>query len=463
VRGRFLLCALAAPPDPGYDAQPNVALGGGIMLADRYGLPVSTSSQAARDGYVAGCDCILSATAGWREHLGRAVDADPSFALAHIALARGQFLNAEVKPAREAAARARELAAGATPREQSHVNAVALPLEGKPVDALAATREHVMQWPRDAMVLAPATGVFGLIGFSGRQEREEELYQLLRELAPHYGDDWWFNCVHAFAASESGRLDEAWRLIEPSMRANPGNAHGAHIRVHVLHEMGEMARALEYLESWMPSFDRHGLLHCHLSWHVALTALALGKFERAWEAYRAGVHPGGSWGPPINVVSDTVAFLWRTELAGEPRRPELWREVHEYALKSFPKAGLPFADVHVAVACVADGDFATLERLAGELRERLAAGRLPAGGVVPAIVEGFGAYAKGDWNAAIRHLEIALPETVRIGGSRAQRDLVEHTLIAAYLKAGRLEYARRLVARRTDRRATVGVAGFALA
>ena len=433
------------------------------MLADRYGLPVSTASEGARDAYAAGADCILSATAGWREHFGRAIEADPSFALAHIAFARGCFLDADVKPAREAAARARELAKAASAREQSHVNAVALPLEGKPVDALAATREHVAQWPRDAMVLAPATGVFGLIGFSGRQEREEELYRFLSGLAPHYGDDWWFGCVHAFAACESGRLDEAWRLIEPSMAANPRNAHGAHIRVHVLHEMGEMARAMDYLESWMPGFDRRGLLHCHLSWHVALTALALGKLERAWEAYRAGVHPGGSWGPPINVVSDASAFLWRAELAGGERRAGLWHEVHDYALKSFPKAGLPFADAHVAVACVADGDFAALERLTGELRERLAAGKAPAGGVVPTLVEGFGAYAKGDWNRAIRSFETALPEAVRIGGSRAQRDLVELTLIAAYLKAGRPADARALVARRTDRRATVGVAGFVAA
>jgi len=38
--------------------------------------------------------------------------------------------------------------------------------------------------------------------------------------------------------------------------------------------------------------------------------------------------------------------------------------------------------------------------------------------------------------------------------------LVEYTLIAAYLKAGRAADARTLVARRTDRRATVEVAGF---
>lgn len=431
------------------------------MLADRYGLPLSTSSPAARDAYVAGIDCLLAAVAGWREHLGRAVEADPAFALPHAALARGLFLDADVKPAREAAARARELAHGAPARERSHVNAIALVIEGKPVDAFAATRAHLAEWPRDAFVLAPATGVFGLIGFSGRQDREPELHELLRGLAPHYGDDWWFNCVYAFAAAENGRLDEAWRLIEPSMAANPRNAHGAHIRVHVLHEMGEMARAFDYLEGWMPGFDRRGLLHCHLSWHVALTALLLGKEERAWAAYRAGVHPGGSWGPPVNVVSDASSFLWRAELAGGARRPELWREVRDYALKCFPKSAVPFVDAHAALACVADGDQAGLDRLAGEVRERVAAGKYPAGGVVPTIAAGFAAYAKSDWNGAIGALERALPETVRIGGSRAQRDLVEHTLLAAYLKAGRPEDARALIARRTDRRATVRVAGFA--
>jgi tetratricopeptide (TPR) repeat protein len=430
------------------------------MPVDRYELPVSTSSQAARDAYVAGADCMLSATAGWREHLGRAIAADTSFALPHIAIARGLFLDAEVKPAREAARRSRALAAGATPREQSHVNAIALALEGKPVEALAATRTHLAEYPRDAMVLAPVTGVFGLIGFSGRQEREQELYDLLRDLAPYYEDDWWFRSVHAFAASESGRLDEAWRLIEPSMAANPRNAHGAHIKAHVLYEMGEMAQALDYLEGWMPGLDKRSLLHCHLSWHVALTALSLGKTERAWEAYRAGVHPGGSWGPPINVVSDTAAFLWRAELASEPRRPDLWREVRDYTLKSFPKAGVPFADAHSVVACVANGDFEGLERLVGEMRDRIAAGKYPPGAVVATIAEGFGAYARNDWNAAIRHFEQALPETVRIGGSRAQRDFVEHTLLAAYLRAGRAEDARRLVAKRTDRRAMVPIAGF---
>lgn len=430
------------------------------QATDRYGLPVSVASPAARNSYVAGVDCILAATAGWKEHLQSALEAEPEFALGHIALARGHFVVAEMQQARAAAGRARELAECATPRERSHVHAIALAIEGKPPDSLEATRKHLAEFPRDAMVLAPATGVFGLIGFSGRLAREQEMYELLRGLAPHYGGDWWFESMLAFAACEYGRLDEALALIERSMQANPRNAHGAHVKVHVLYEMGEMQRSLDYLEQWMPGFDRRGLLHCHLSWHVALCALALGKLDRAWDAYRSSVHPGGAWGPAINVVSDCASFLWRCELSGQARRPELWQQVGRYALESFPKAGVPFADVHTALACIANGDQAALDKLVAEMRARLEAGKLPPGPVVPLLAEAFLAYASERWDPAIRKFEEALPETVRIGGSRAQRDLVETTLLAAYLKAGRAEEARRLIARREARRPVVSVAGF---
>ncbi len=432
------------------------------MLLDRYGLALSTSAQAARDAYVEGADCVLSAVAGPEAHFRRALEVDANFALAHAGLARALFLAAQSREARAAAATARELAARASPRERSHVNAIALSIEGKPPQALTATLDHIALFPRDAMVLAPATGVFGLIGFSGRQQREPELLEWLRGLAPHYGNDWWFLCVYAFAACECGLLDQALDLIEQSLAGNPRNAHGAHIRVHVLYEKGEGRRAADYLDTWMPGFAREGLLHCHLSWHAALLALELGDVDKAFELYRAAVHPGGSWGPPINVATDATAFLWRSELAGQPRSPALWREVQAFAVKSFPKARIAFADVHRAVACAACGDTAALEQWVSEIRACVAAGQQPAGPVVATLAEAFAAYAGGDWAGAISRFEQALPETVRIGGSRAQRDLVEHTLVAAYLKAGRVQAARERMAQRVERRPAVTVAGFSM-
>ena len=160
------------------------------------------------------------------------------------------------------------------------------------------------------------------------------------------------------------------------------------------------------------------------------------------------------------MATDAPAFLWRYELAGQPRRPDLWRDVHQFVGKSFPKAGLAFADVHRAVACAATGDAAGLEQLIGEIRERLAAGKQPAGQVVATLAEAFGAFARSDWNGAISLFEQALPETVRIGGSRAQRDLVAYTMVAAYLRAGRADDARQMIERRIERRPAVNVAGF---
>lgn len=438
----------------------HIGLSSSSMLPDRYGLKLSTASAAARDAYVAGCDCLLSANAGGEMYLQAAVAADPEFALAHAALARAYFVVAKVAEARASAATARALAPSASPREQGHVHALCLAIEGKPVDALAATRAHLAGHPRDAMVLAPATGVFGLIGFSGRQEREPEQVALLEPLLAHLGEDWWFQCVYAFALEEVGRIEEARGWIERSMAANPRNAHGAHIKAHVHYEAGEERAAADYLDTWMPEYPKESLLHCHLSWHVAMFALSLGDMDKAWRVYRAQVHPaGGSWGPALNSVTDSTSFLWRAELAGEARVDLLWREAGDFASASFPKTGISFVDVHASLSRVAMGQ--GVDSLVRELRERDAAGKLPAGSVVYRLAEGLAAFARGDWTGTIRILEAALPDTVRIGGSRAQRDLIEYTLLAAYLKDGRAAEAKKLIAGRGHRRPAVPVQGYA--
>lgn len=429
------------------------------MFEDRYGLPITTSSADARDAYVAGVDCVLSAAHDDTDHLADAVAADPEFAVAHAAFARARFVLADVATARKAAATARTLAANTTEREQSHVDALCLAIEGKPVEALAATHAHLSRFPRDAMVAAPATGVFGLIGFSGRQGREPEQVAFLEALRPHLQGDWWFQSVLAFALEEVGRLDEALDLIERSMTTNPRNAHGAHIKAHVLYERGEDRKAYDYLDAWLPTYSSKGMMHCHISWHLALTALVLGNAERAWRVYEAQVHPGGAWGPALNVATDAPAFLWRASLAGQAVRPELWQQVRDYARRSFPKGGLAFVDVHRALAHAGAGDREGIDAIVAELQERVAAGRAPAGPVVPQLAAGLAAYAEGDWPAAIATLESALTETVRIGGSRAQRDLIENTLIAAYLKSGKASDARALVEQHADRRPAVPVAG----
>jgi hypothetical protein len=94
------------------------------------------------------------------------------------------------------------------------------------------------------------------------------------------------------------------------------------------------------------------------------------------------------------------------------------------------------------------GDDAALDARACQMGELAREGRYPSGSYLPALARGFAAFEHGDFSAAIEALAPLAGENERIGGSRAQHDLIEFTLLRAYLSAGRLEEARRLITAR---------------
>jgi hypothetical protein len=428
------------------------------MEQDRYGLSLSTSSAAAVEAYVDGVDRLLAAHEGAGAAFDRALAADPDFALAHIGRARSMQLEGRSAPARVAADEARARGAGLGRRERQHVEALALAVAGQGARALALVREHLAEFPRDVMALAAANGVYGLIGFSGRGERNEDLLALLDGVAGAYGDDWWFLGAHGFARTEALGWKAGAPLIERSLELAPRNAHAAHAFAHVLYERGDDESGVEFVARWLPAYSRAAPLHCHLSWHQALFELGRGHLDGALAAYEASVRPGRSRGSPFSTRVDSASLLWRRELAGAPRLPEAWSVVAEHARVSFPRVGLAFLDVHCAVALAGAGDAAGLDRWVSALRQADAEDRVPAGSVVPIVARAMGAFAQGRHEETIAALAPVLDQLVRVGGSRAQRDLFEHTLLAAYLRSGRAADAQALLRRRVDRQPSVPVA-----
>jgi len=84
------------------------------------------------------------------------------------------------------------------------------------VEALATVRSHASKYPRDALPLSLALGVFGFLGFSGRRDHHEAQLALLEELATHWGDDWWFLGYLGWAYIETGEVakrDPAGRAL----------------------------------------------------------------------------------------------------------------------------------------------------------------------------------------------------------------------------------------------------------
>jgi Flp pilus assembly protein TadD len=415
------------------------------MLTDRYDLPLSTSSAAARDAYIQGCTAKLTMYPGAIEAFDCAIAADPTFALPHAARAHALLECGDVARARASIATAGDLAAGLPERETSHVAYFASLVAGDTERALAALPVHLDAWPRDALVLGTTAFTNGLIGSSGRTGQKRTLLALLDRLAPHYGDDWWFTAHHGMALSENGAHNAARPLIERSLAHNPANPWAAHATAHLAYETGDPGAACDFLTEWRTRYPRNAPLYIHLSWHLAIAHLESGDAATAAGLFAEAFAPDVHSGPPRGKLNDAVSFLWRRELAGQKRDKATWREMHDFAIRNFPRSGAAFSDLHVMLTLVVAGDDAGLEERVRQIEALAHEGRYPSGGCVPVVARGLRAFERGEDHAAIDALEPFVDELERIGGSHAQLDLVRFTLLQAYRRAVRPDGAHRLL------------------
>jgi tetratricopeptide (TPR) repeat protein len=433
------------------------------MLSDLYDLTLTTASAAARDAYVQASGLALTFYPGAVEAYDRAIAADPGFALAHAGKAQVLMRQGEVGAARAALAAAKGLASDVSEREASHIGLFDLVFAGQTEAALSALYAHLEAWPRDALAVASAANPNGLIGGSGHIGQKHRIAVLMDRLAPHYGDDFWFVSYHAMALSEDGQLGIARAKIERSVAANPKNAHGAHGFAHIFYESGERDTARSFLSSWLATYPREGFFYGHLSWHLSLFELQVGNWTEASRVYHDAFALDRHSGGPQQKVTDGAAFLWRSELAGRPRDAAAWRALYEYANGTLPRPGNGLADLHVILAQVVMGDGAAPDARAGQIEALAREGRYPSGSYLPTLARGFSAFEHGKFSDAIETLAPLAGENERIGGSRAQHDLIEFTLLRAYLSTNRLSEARHLLGARRPGASSVPVLGVAAA
>jgi len=433
---------------------------------DRYGFALSTQSGAAAAQYQAGVDLLLSMWPGEAQALDAAIAADPDFALAHAARARLHAICAQPDAAKaaitQAAALAEKNAKGyITERERSHVNVLRLAIHGQSARALTAAREHLDQWPCDILIFSLPMGAFGLLAFSGMADHDQARTDLCERHARHFpDDDWWFLTYRGWSHGENGNVTLGHALTARALQIRPANANAAHAHAHVCYEMGASQEAETFIADWLPGYARDGILHGHIAWHGALLALERGDTREALAAYRQHVAPAVNQGLPINLISDAAGLLWRMHAYGHAVPPDLWQDAAAYASGYFQQGGFAFMDVHMALIAAATGDDAALAARVQTLDDLLAAGKLPAGPVVPAVCRAVQAFAQQRYADCAQILAPVAVDVVRLGGSGAQREIFEDTLLQAWLRSGEAEKARTLLTRRLARRPSVRDSGW---
>ncbi|MCH8989892.1 MAG: tetratricopeptide repeat protein [Chloroflexi bacterium] len=433
---------------------------GANRIKDRYGLPITTNSAAAAENLVEGVDLLLEQNFGPEQRFKQAVESDEGFALAHAGLAYVYMTAARVADAREAAQHAQSLAPGTTRREQQQIEAIALWTNGKGPEAIALIHQHLAEFPRDMLMVRAAQRLY-VLGCSsvgaGVANYPQELFALMKSVAPEYGDDWAFQGQYAFAHHENGLLDDALELAERSLAQRPTNAVASHSVAHVYFERGDASGGTDFLARWLPGFDDRATYHVHLSWHLALFELAMGHYERALEIYDTGIRPSVVAKSALS-INDSASLMWRLQMYGAAAPPSLMGELSTQAAPAAERMGPAFRDSHAALAFAVAADDQSMARMIDGLRAAADKGDRLAGEVTLPLVRGIFAFVHQDYAEAVRLMEplfdqdARFDQLARIGGSHAQREVFEDTLTEAYLRAGQFDKAEALLGQRLKRR-----------
>ncbi|GAA1937980.1 FAD/NAD(P)-binding protein [Nocardioides hwasunensis] len=414
---------------------------------DPYGLTLSTSQDAA-DRYNGALGRLLRLQDGVEEGLAEAVAADEGFVQAHAALAllghewgTNTHWQASLRAAHRAAAE-RHL----DDRESSFLDAVTTRLRTDEATGASALLRHVRLFPRDALAVSVAVPTVAFGGLTSGSQTAA----LVESLGRSYGDDWWYAGQLAFVRQDQERWAEAEELSSYALSVEPSSGHAVHARAHVFYETGDHATGLAWLDEWIRSRGPEANHRSHFSWHAALHELMQDDVEAVRRRYHRELAPSVVSGS--RVVVDSGALLWRGRVTGAWTDDLPVSDVRAHApsewLSTPPTA---FAAMHGAVLLAADGDASALSVLAEESsRSQDVVFR----DVVAPLCRGLVSVVEERWNAAAATLTTVVATMAPLGGSKAQREVVEDTLVHALAMAGRTTEAATLLDARLSRRSS---------
>ena len=385
----------------------------------------------------------------------RALAASPEMTMAHVLKAWLHLLGTE--PDALAVARASCAAAAALPadgRERRHGEAASALAAGRWREAALRLEDLSLAYPRDTLALQCGHQIDFFRGDS-RMLRD----RVARALpAWDDGAPGWHAVLgmHAFGLEETGDYTAAEAAGRRSVELESRDSWGWHAVAHV-HEMRNRPRdGIAWLaptrERWAPG----SFLGCHNGWHLALFHLELDEHDEVLRLYDAAI--GGTGSQVTLDLVDASAMLWRLHLrsvdVGAPR----WVSLAD-RWAPFAKAGhYAFNDLHAMIAFVGAGREALQGELLAAQREVMARGEgsdadgadnasftRDVGHPAALAVQACG---RGDYTRAAALLRAIRSQAHRFGGSHAQRDLIDLTLIEAALRGGDKALATGLAAER---------------
>jgi len=421
-----------------------------MKLTDVRGLPVSTQSAAALEHYELAAEQTHGYFGSPQASLDEALAEDPDFAAAHALRADLAVMSSEqgaLPLIQESVDALERIGSRATPREQAHVAAARAWLEGR--FELAAHRYGAIaiEHPRDLIAIQSAHAVDFYLGDAILlRDRIAQALPYWNQEVPGYG---YLLGMHAFGLEETGNYGRAEDVGRHALALNPRDACAVHAVEHVFEMQGRVHDGTEWLNATAPNWADTGFA-VHLWWHLALHQLELGDLPAALDVYDSLVHPKEV--TAVSALVDATQLLARIALRGGTVGTR-WHALADCWSQTTEGGFFVFNDLHALLAYALAGREQDIKRMLTALEkstrgigtnaENVRAVGMP---LALAII----AMAAGRSAEAVEQLLPIRSRSYRIGGSHAQRDLVQLTAIGAALASGNGRLARALVSERTE-------------
>ena len=365
----------------------------------------------------------------------------PSFAQAH--LLKGFILALATEPA--ANADAVKIAADVkgmplNDREASQLAILDQLVAGNWVQAAGAMDFHNMRYPRDLVALQ-AGHLMDFYRGNARDLRD----RIARALAHWTPDVPGYHAVlgmHAFGLEESGDYARGEEVGRRAIDLEPLDCWAHHAVAHVMEMQGRAEDGIGWMVAREPYWSGDtNFFKVHNFWHRALCHLDLGQMDQVWALYDGPIR-GSKSAVALDLV-DASALLWRVWMAGHDAGGR-WTELAEAWDAHADGVLYPFNDVHAVMAYLGAGRHDAIERLKGVQASAAARSTDTARWtttIAQPLVEGFTAFARGDYRASVEALHPVRFVANQFGGSHAQRDVIDWTLTEAAIRSGMRDVA----------------------
>ena len=340
------------------------------------------------------------------------------------------------------------------PRERAHLAAARRWIGGDMAGAGALLGAISIEYPTDLLALSAGHQIDFFRG-----DAIDLRDRIGRALGAWRGEDprtGFLYGMYAFGLEECNQYGQAADAGSRAVDANPDDVWGIHAVVHTYEMRGDIPHGVLFMRDRRADWAGGNFLNVHNAWHYALYLLQADDVAGALGVYDTVLHHGQSDDVALELL-DATALLWRLYLEGTPAGGR-WRPLAEAWARILAPGFYPFNDMHAIMAFVGTGELDRAREVVSALERVVAEGDPKTTGWVMTSAVGLPVcrsllhFGTGLYDLVLTELMPIRTRVHQFGGSHAQRDAVERTLLEAAIRAGRTDLASALVSERLANR-----------